>query len=70
MSEERSNKRGIVACIGELFVDALIELFAAHQRTSRKGGTLGVAQDRLIGVEIRRVVRQGCRVSLPCVPVT
>lgn len=58
MSEERPDKIRIVGYISELFVNALCQIFAAHQRAPGDTRVLRVAPDQFVGIEIGRVTRQ------------
>ena len=58
MLKERSHQRRPASDLCQLREHARIEGLALLQRTPGSAGTLGVAPDQFVGIEVRRIARQ------------
>lgn len=58
MLEEAADKLRIVSDFVKLLIDLGLELLALLQGPARHTGSLGVASDQLIRIEVRRIARQ------------
>lgn len=58
MHKERANQVWTRGDVGQLSMGTVGQLFARSQRTTRDAGSLGIAPDPLVRIQVRRIAWQ------------